>query len=144
MCTICLAGVFEDGFEQKCHENKAQFRIRGHGLKCETFTHVLFTQPSSRTFWLMALSANPVNPEVWNWLIQQEFGQECTCLQFLWKRGNLRWGIRTFSCMGLNIYGNDSIYMIIFYMIIFLTVISKVLFFNRTHTSLDCVQWTAK
>ena len=26
------------------------------------YSHVLFTQPSSRTFWLMALSVNPVNP----------------------------------------------------------------------------------
>ena len=25
--------------------------------------HVLYTQPSSHTFWLMALSVNPVNPE---------------------------------------------------------------------------------
>ena len=36
MCTICLAGVFEDGSEQKCHEERSSVQIRGHGLKCET------------------------------------------------------------------------------------------------------------
>jgi len=35
-CTICLAGVFEDGSEQNVMRNVVRFRIRGHGLKCET------------------------------------------------------------------------------------------------------------
>ena len=35
-CTIGFAGVFEDGFEQKRHEERSSFQGRGHGLKCET------------------------------------------------------------------------------------------------------------
>ena len=50
-CTICLAGVFEDGSEQKCHEERSSVQ-------------------DSRT-WV----------EWWNWFIWQESGQECTCLQ---------------------------------------------------------------
>jgi hypothetical protein len=36
MCTICLAGVFEDGSEQKCHEERSSVQDRGHRLKSET------------------------------------------------------------------------------------------------------------
>ena len=67
LCTICLAGVFEDGSEQKCHEERSSVQ-------------------DSRT-WV----------EVWNWFIWQEYGQECTCLQFVWKRGLYsRWEARHF------------------------------------------------
>ena len=48
-CTICLAGVFEDGSEQKCHEERSSVQ----DLKT----------------WV----------EVWNWFVWQESGQECTC-----------------------------------------------------------------
>jgi len=64
-CTICLAGVFEDGSEQKCHEERSSVQ-------------------DLRT-WV----------EVWSWFIWQESGQECTCLQFVWKRGLYsRWEAR--------------------------------------------------
>jgi len=66
-CTICLAGVFEDGSEQKCHEERSSVQ-------------------DSRTW-----------DEVWNWFIWQESRQECTCLQFVWKRGiYIRWEARHF------------------------------------------------
>ena len=64
-------GVFEDGSEQKFHEERSSVQ-------------------NSRT-WV----------EVWNWFIWQEPRQECTCLQFVWKRGLYsRWESQYFSCMG--------------------------------------------
>ena len=100
-CTICLARVFEDGSEQKCHEERSSAQ-------------------DSRT-WV----------EVWNWFIWQESGQECTYLQFVWKRGSYSLKMRStlfFHVSVPNIYGTSSST----YLIIFLKVISKVLYFNIT------------
>ena len=79
-CTICLARVFEDGSEQKCHEERSSAQ-------------------DSRT-WV----------EVWNWFIWQESGQECTYLQFVWKRGSYSLKMRStlfFHVSVPNIYGTS-------------------------------------
>ena len=98
-CTIYLVGVFEDGSEQKCHEERSSVQ-------------------DSRT-WV----------EVWNWYVWQESGQECTCLQFVWKRGLYsRWETCYFFMYRYRIYGTS----LSIYLITFLKVTSKVLFFNIT------------
>ena len=69
-CTICFARVFENVFEQKCHEEHSSVQ-------------------DSRTW-----------AEVWNWFIRQESGQELSasdCNAFVWKRG---WETRDFFMYG--------------------------------------------
>jgi len=86
--TICLAGLFEDGSEQKCHEERSSVQDSGT--------------------WV----------EVWNWFIWQESGQECTCLQFVWIRGLYsRWETRYFL-MYRWYGTSPSIYLIIFLKVI--------------------------
>ena len=90
-CTICLAGVFEEGSEQKCHEERSSVQ-------------------NLRT-WV----------EGWNWFTRQKSGQECTCLQFVWKWDYIQ-DKTLFYVWAPNIYGTSST----IYLIIFLNVISKV------------------
>jgi len=102
-CTICLAGVFEEGSEQKCHEERSSVQ-------------------DLRT-WV----------EVWNWFIWQESGQECTCLQFVWNRGLFSgWEARHFFMYRYWTFTAPVHPLIWQYHIAFLKVISKVLFFNIT------------
>jgi len=99
MCTICLAGVFEDGSEQSFMRNVARFRIRGHGLKCETG---LYGRSPDRSARVCNLCENGDYIQDDKHVISSCIGTE-----------HLRHQLST-------------------YLIIFLKVISKVLFFNIT------------
>jgi hypothetical protein len=103
-CTICLAGVVEDGSEQKCHEERSLVQ-------------------DSRT-WV----------EVWNGLYGRSPDRSARVCN-LCENGDIFKMRNTlfFHVSVPNIYGTSSSG----YLIIFLKVISKVLFFNITEKFTD-------
>jgi len=95
-----------------------------------SWTDVFYEQTSSRTLWLKAFSCKPCSSnqvyrtwvEVWNW---QESGQSARVCNLC--ENASRWETRYYFMYGHQTFTSSTIYLIII-----LTVISKVLFFNVT------------